>query len=55
MNDFVFLVFGLGFFLYVFIVIERSNDKQYERRLNEMREFGLHQEEQKKRFGKKPQ
>lgn len=35
-----FLLLGLGFFLYVMWIIERADEKRYDRKLNEMREFG---------------
>lgn len=51
MNEDVFLVFGLGFFLFAsgFVVYvshiirvysDRKDDKDYERTINERREFG---------------
>ena len=41
MEEITFLVFGLGFFLYCIHIIERSSDKEYNRKLNEAREFGF--------------
>lgn len=41
MLEMTFLLFGLGFFLFVVLIINRDNREQYERRLNEKREFGV--------------
>lgn len=38
--EIAFMVFGLGFFLFVVLMIERSEERSYQRRLNEAREFG---------------
>lgn len=35
-----FMIFGIGFFIYVVWKIELSEDARYQRRLNEAREFG---------------
>lgn len=35
-----FMLFGLGFFIFVVWKIEKSEDDRYQRRLNEAREFG---------------
>lgn len=35
-----FFVFGLAFFLYVVGMTQRSEDRMYQRKLNEQREFG---------------
>lgn len=40
-NALVFMVFGLGFFLLVMMIILRDDKVSYERRLNEKREFGV--------------
>lgn len=40
MEEFFFLLLGLGFFVYIIILVERSEERMYQRRLNEAREFG---------------
>lgn len=41
MEEFGFLFIGLGFFLLVVLIILRSDREDYNRRLNEQREFGF--------------
>lgn len=36
----IFMVFGLAFFIYVVWQIQLSEEKRYQRRLDEAREFG---------------
>jgi len=36
-----FMVFGLGFFLFVIFILTRSDRQEWERRLMEAREFGF--------------
>lgn len=43
------LIFGLAFFLYVMKFISNDEDRRYQRRLNEMREFGYRKEKRKDR------
>jgi hypothetical protein len=42
--EYFMLFIGLGFFLFVMFIIERADDKRYERKVNEMREFGTHEQ-----------
>ena len=37
---FVFMAFGLGFFIFVIWIVLSSDRESYNRRINEMREFG---------------
>lgn len=39
--DLAFMVFALGFFMFVIHYVVRSQDRDYERKLNEAREFGF--------------
>ncbi len=38
--DFAYLCFALGFFMFTMWFVKRQNDVDYERTLNERREFG---------------
>lgn len=40
MQEFAFMVFCLGFFLLVIKIVLSQDDKEYNRKLNEQREFG---------------
>lgn len=40
--EIAFMVFGLGFFIYVVWMVENSEERTYQRKLNEAREFGKH-------------
>lgn len=56
-QDLVFMIFGLGFFVFCISYANRSinndNERDYNRRLNEAREFGIYEnlERDKKRTG----
>lgn len=39
--DLIFMVFGLGFFLFVILIITRDSREAWERRLMGAREFGF--------------
>lgn len=45
-----FMVFGLGFFLYVMHLTNRDEQIRYQRWLNEAREFGYRPPTKKRRF-----
>lgn len=45
-----FMLFGLGFFTWVIQYTARQSDKDYERTLNERREFGVHRPQKKRRL-----
>lgn len=38
--DFFFMFIGLGFFLFIIWFVVQQHDKEYNRKLNEQREFG---------------
>ena len=38
--EYILFFIGLGFFLYIIFIIERAEERRYERKLNERREFG---------------
>lgn len=38
--EFIFMVFGLGFFIFVIWMVESADERRYQRRLKEVREFG---------------
>lgn len=40
-EDWAFFIFGLGFFLFTMHTITHDNDKSWERRIMEAREFGF--------------
>ena len=40
-----FLVFALGFFLLVIFLVTRDDEARWHRKINEAREFGLHDRE----------
>jgi hypothetical protein len=40
-EDWAFFIFGLAFFLFTMHTITRDNDKSWERRVMEAREFGF--------------
>ena len=46
-----FLVFGLGFFIYVLHHVNHDNNVQHQQRIAEMREFGI-PEPKRRRFRK---
>lgn len=50
--EYVLFFVGLGFFLYVMFIIERYDEKRYERKLNEQREFGY--KKTQRRFHRDP-
>lgn len=35
-----FMVFGLGFFLYVIWLVQNAEERRYQRKMAELREFG---------------
>jgi hypothetical protein len=45
--EYILFFIGLGFFLYIIFIVERAEEKRYDRKLNERREFGY--EAQKRR------
>lgn len=45
--EYFFMFVGLGFFLYVLFIVERADEKRYDRKLNEMREFGVHRQQKR--------
>lgn len=38
--EIAFMIFGLGFFLFAIKMVLSENDKEYNRKLSEQREFG---------------
>lgn len=38
--EFIFMIFGLGFFIFVIWMVESSDERRYQRKLMEHREFG---------------
>lgn len=45
MAEYFLLIFGLGFFIYVVWIVQVAEERQYQRRLNEKREFGVRSQE----------
>lgn len=50
MEELAFMIFGLGFFLFVTLIITRDHRESWERRIMEAREFGF---ERKRRLFEK--
>lgn len=38
--EFIFMIFGLGFFIYVIWMVQIAEERMYQRKLTEQREFG---------------
>ncbi len=47
--EIAFMVFGLGFFIYVIWMVQVAEERTYQRKLNEAREFGTHVPQEKSR------
>lgn len=40
--DMAFMLIGLGFFIFMIWFVENAEERNYQRKLNEAREFGVH-------------